>query len=197
MNKPLIVLASSSLRRRALLEQIGVAFKSVVVQADETPRVGETPTQYVHRVAAEKSQLGQNLSASGLPVLGADTEVVVDGQVMGKPRDFEHARQILRRLSGREHQVLSALSLRLGERHWQALSISSVGFREIGEEEIACYWSSGEPCDKAGAYAIQGLGAVFVRHLSGSFSGVMGLPLFETGELLKQAGIEILDTDRA
>ena len=143
----------------------------------------------MRRVAAEKSLLGQRASSTGLPVLGADTEVVLDGKVFGKPHDFSHAREMLRCLSGRDHQVMSAVSLRVGDRHWEALSTSKVGFRAISEAEIEAYWASGEPRDKAGAYAIQGLGAVFVVRLQGSFSGVMGLPLFETAELLREAGV--------
>jgi septum formation protein len=191
MNPPRLILASASPRRRELLRQIGAAFASLTVEADETPRPGETPEAYVRRVAGEKSQLGQARAGREAAVLGADTEVVLDGEVFGKPRDFEHARALLLRLSGREHQVLSAVSLRLGERHWQASSVSQVRFRALSEDEIAAYWASGEPRDKAGAYAIQGLGTVFIEHLAGSYSGVMGLPLFETAALLRLAGFEI------
>jgi septum formation protein len=127
-----------------------------------------------------------------LPVLGADTEVVLNGEVFGKPRDAAHAAAMLGRLSGREHRVLSAVSLRHGHRHWQALSASMVKFRPISAAEIAAYWLTGEPQGKAGAYAVQGLGAIFIEHLSGSFSGVMGLPLYETALLLQQAGIDAL-----
>ncbi len=192
MKKPLILLASASPRRRELLTQIGVGFEAFAVEADETQRPGESPAHYVCRVAAEKSLLGRNLSGSSLPALGADTEVAVNGEVFGKPRDFAHAREMLLRLSGREHQVLSAVSLRRGEEHWQALSISTVRFRPLLEAEIEAYWATGEPYDKAGAYAIQGMGAVFVEHLAGSFSGVMGLPLFETAGLLRKLGLEPL-----
>ena len=188
---PYILLASASPRRRELLTQIGVAFYTLPVEADETPKLGESAEQYVHRVAAEKSLLGQMSYAETLPVLGADTEVVLDGEIFGKPDDFDHARDMLRRLSGREHTVLSAVSLRFGDRHWQALSISKVSFRPITELEIDAYWASGEARGKAGSYAIQGLGAVFVARLEGSFSGVMGLPLFETAELLREVGIQI------
>jgi septum formation protein len=192
MNKPRIILASTSPRRRELLAQMGIVFQALAVEADENPRLGETPTQYVRRVAAEKSRLGQISSLMPLPVLSADTEVVVDGEVLGKPRDADHARQMLRRLSGREHVVLSAVSLRMGDRHWEALSISQVAFRTITDAEIEAYWATGEPVGKAGAYAIQGLGAVFVERLNGSYSGVMGLPLFETANLLREAGIDVL-----
>jgi septum formation protein len=192
MNPPRILLASASPRRRELLAQIGIAFDLLAVAADEIPRRDETPPQYVQRVAAEKSWLAQQATSTDLPVLGADTEVILDGEVFGKPRDFAHARDMLKRLSGREHEVLSGVSLRHGNRHWQILSRSAVTFRPLAEAEIAAYWASGEPRDKAGAYAIQGLGAVFVERLSGSFSGVMGLPVFETAQLLRAAGIEVL-----
>lgn len=192
MNPTRIILASASPRRRELLAQIGIEFDVLTVEADETPRPDEPPETYVQRVAAEKSALGQRAAGSDLPVLGADTEVVLDGEVFGKPRDFAHAQDMLRRLSGREHEVLSAVSLRQGGKHWQALSRSVVRFRLIGQREMQAYWASGEPRDKAGAYAIQGLGAVFIEELSGSYSGVMGLPLFETAGLLREAGIEVL-----
>ncbi len=191
MTPPHIILASASPRRRELLAQMGVIFEALAVEADENPWPGETPEQYVNRVAAEKSLLGQKRCNSILPVLGADTEVVLDGEVFGKPRDFAHAQDMLKRLSGREHAVLSGVSLRFGDKHWQALSISQVTFRLVTDVEIEAYWASGEPRDKAGGYAIQGLGAVFIKRLEGSFSGVMGLPVFETAGLLREAGIRI------
>lgn len=157
----------------------------------ETPEASETPEDYVRRVAREKAEAGWELSRGRLPVLGADTEVTLDGEVFGKPRDLEHALSMLGRLSGHTHRVLSAVSLCYKEQHWQALSVSEVSFREIGEAEIEAYWASGEPRGKAGSYAIQGLGALFVRHLAGSYSGVMGLPLYETAELLRQASIPL------
>lgn len=186
---PRLILASASPRRRELLTQIGLTFEILPVGLVERPEAGELPEDYVRRVAREKAQAGWELSRGTLPVLAADTEVILDGEVFGKPRDLEHAIEMLCRLSGRTHQVLSAVSLCSNGQHWQALSISEVSFRAISQEEIAAYCVSGEPRDKAGAYAIQGLGAVFVRHLSGSYSGVMGLPLFETAELLHRAGI--------
>lgn len=191
---PRIMLASTSPRRRELLEQIGVTYDVVAVHVQEAPLAGEWPEHYVQRVAAEKSQQGAELRGQRLPVLGADTEVVLDGEVLGKPRDFDHAAEMLGRLSGREHRVLSAVSLRRGRQHWQALSVSIVSFRAISAREIAAYWASGEPEGKAGAYAIQGLGAVFVRNLAGSFSGVMGLPLHETAELLRKVDIDVLES---
>ncbi|MDD5034250.1 MAG: Maf family protein [Methylococcaceae bacterium] len=192
MNPSRILLASASPRRRELLAQIGIDFEVFAVAADETPRPNELPEHYVRRVAAEKSQLAMAIRGDRLPVLGADTEVSLDGEVLGKPSDFAHAREMLLRLSGREHQVLSAVSLRWGEEHREALNLSRVKFRRLTEAEIVAYWDSGEPWDKAGAYAIQGRGAVFIEHLSGSFSAVMGLPIYETAGLLQGFGIEVL-----
>ena len=188
--EPLIVLASASPRRRELLAQIGIPFLPVVVDVDEWPAADETPGDYVQRVAADKSQAGRERCGDRLPILGADTEVVCDGAVFGKPRDCEHARAMLKRLSGRTHKVLSAVSLRHRSRHWVAVCESMVTLRALTDDEIAAYWASGEPRGKAGAYAIQGLGGLFIQRLEGSFSGVMGLPLFETGRLLSQVGIE-------
>ncbi|MGX2039511.1 Maf family protein [Methylocaldum sp. MU1018] len=190
---PQIILASASPRRRELLDQLGVAYDVLPADIHEQPRPDEFPETYVRRVAAEKSLETWRSSGGRLPVLAADTEVVLDGEVLGKPRDFGHASRMLSRLADREHRVLSAVSLRKGDEHWEALNVSSVTFRPISREEIEAYWATGEPRDKAGAYAIQGKGAVFIRHLSGSYSGVMGLPLFETAELLKCVGISVLD----
>lgn len=184
-----LILASASPRRRELLDQLGVAYEVLPADVHECPAPGEPPETYVRRVAADKSLAAQRLCGGTRPVLAADTEVVLDGEIFGKPRDFDHAAAMLARLSGREHRVLSAVSLRLGDQHWEALSASAVAFRAIGAAEIEAYWASGEPQGKAGAYAIQGLGAVFIRHLSGSYSGVMGLPLFETAELLRRIGL--------
>ncbi|NDE35375.1 MAG: septum formation protein Maf, partial [Gammaproteobacteria bacterium] len=129
---------------------------------------------------------------TSLPVLGADTEVVLDGEIFGKPEDEDHAHSMLKKLSGREHFVLSAVSLRHGDQHWALLSVSQVLFRPLEDHEIQAYWRTGEPIGKAGAYAIQGLGSLFIERLAGSFSGVMGLPLRETSALLKEVGINPL-----
>ncbi len=126
-----------------------------------------------------------------LPILAADTAVVLDGNIMGKPVDKEDAISMLSRLSGRVHQVLTAVSLR-GKEHWEAVSITEVTFRTITETEMLAYWDSGEPVDKAGSYAIQGLGGIFVESINGSYSGVVGLPLFETAQLLAKQGIDLL-----
>ena len=189
-----IILASSSPRRRELLDQIGVHYVCSPVDVDESPREGEAPEHYVVRLAAEKSLLAQRFERTRLPVLGADTTVVLAGEIMGKPQGRDHALAMLARLSGRRHQVMSAVSVR-SRQHWQALNISTVSFRPIGRKEMLAYWATGEPVDKAGAYAIQGLGALFVKHIEGSFSGVVGLPLYETAHLLRKAGVSLLRSE--
>jgi septum formation protein len=184
--KPLVVLASASPRRRELLWQIGVPHRVATPGIDEARRAGESPEECVRRLALAKARAVQ---AKGLPVLGADTEVVLDDDMLGKPRDRASALAMLQRLSGRSHRVLTAVALVAGERHELMLSDSEVEFRALSDAECERYWASGEPRDKAGGYAIQGLGAVFVRALRGSYSGVMGLPLFETATLLAAAGV--------
>ncbi|TRW91309.1 Maf family protein [Candidatus Methylobacter oryzae] len=183
-----IILASASPRRMELLDQIKVAYKASPVDIDETPLPSEAPLDYVQRLAAEKSAACVARLGDSLPVLAADTAVVLDNLIMGKPKDRDDALAMLRLLSGRMHRVYSAVSLR-GREHGQAVSITEVTFRFLTECEIEAYWHSGEPADKAGSYAIQGLGGVFVESISGSFSGVVGLPLFETAELLSRQGI--------
>jgi septum formation protein len=187
-----IILASASPRRRELLDQIGIVYEIRPVDIDESPKPDEAPADYVRRIAAEKSAACQAQAASaGLPVLAADTAVVLHGRIMGKPKDKEDALAMLRLLSGQTHQVYSAVSLR-GTVHGEALSVTDVTFRTLDEREIEAYWVTREPADKAGSYAIQGLGGVFVQSIRGSFSGVVGLPLFETAELLLQQGIQVL-----
>lgn len=185
-----IYLASRSPRRRELLHQIGVHHEVVSVDVDETPRRDEIPEEYVIRLALEKAQEGRRQTATSrdMPVLAADTAVVVDNDILGKPADQAEALAMLARLSNRPHKVLTGVAL-VGGQQASRLSSNQVTFREISPAEAIAYWHSGEPADKAGSYAIQGLGALFIRHLEGSFSGVMGLPLFETAELLQQAGI--------
>lgn len=176
-----------------LLEQIGVRFAVLGVDLDEAPLPNEGPEVYVRRVAADKARAGQGLLDPGraAPVLAADTAVAVDRRILGKPRDREDAADMLRLLSGRTHRVLTAVAF-AADRLEEALSISEVTFRRLAEAEIRAYWETGEPADKAGGYAIQGLGALFVTRLAGSCSGVMGLPLHETGRLLAGAGIRLL-----
>ncbi|MGZ8161708.1 MAG: Maf family protein [Methylobacter sp.] len=185
-----IILASASPRRKELLDQIKVTYVVNPVDPDETPLLNEEPLDYVQRMAAEKSALClANTVDFDLPVLAADTVVVLGKLIMGKPKDQNDALATLRQLSGKTHQVYTAVSLR-GRGHDQAVSITDVSFRHLAEREILAYWHSGEPVDKAGSYAIQGMGAVFVESITGSFSGVIGLPLFETAELLSRQGIE-------
>jgi septum formation protein len=193
LTPPQVILASSSPRRRQLLAQIGVRFAAMTVDLDEAPQPGEAPEDYVLRLALDKARAGRALASKDprLLVLAADTAVVVDGCILGKPRDRADAAAMLRLLSGRTHSVLSAVAV-VGEGEQQALSVSEVSFREISAREIGVYWETGEPADKAGGYAIQGFGAIFVAWLRGSYSGVMGLPLFETARLLAWAGVDIL-----
>lgn len=183
-----IVLASASPRRRELLEQLGMSYTVASHGVDERHRPGEDPEIYVQRMAREKAA-AVAARETRKPVLGADTAVVCQGRIMGKPRDREHALGMLAQLSGREHHVFSAVCVRRGGDCRQALSVTRVRFRQISEAERELYWASGEPEGKAGAYAIQGLGAVFVPWIEGSYSGVMGLPLFETAGLLADSGI--------
>lgn len=185
-----LYLASASPRRRELLTQIGAPFKLLSVNIDETPRSGESPESYVQRLAREKALAGRALLGSGaVAVLGADTTVVVDDRILGKPADRDEGLQMLEALSGREHRVMTAVALASREACEVRLVTSVVRFRTIAASEAAAYWASGEPCDKAGGYAIQGWGAVFVAELRGSYSGVVGLPLCETAQLLDAAGV--------
>lgn len=187
-----IVLASASPRRRELLAQIGVEFTVSPADIDETVPAGEAPEDYVLRMAITKAQKGfeglTGPATSGRLVLGADTAVVLDRQILGKPRDQADAEYMLACLSGRTHRVLSAVAITDGQRLANRLSVTAVTFRKLRSGESTTYWQTGEPRDKAGAYAIQGRGGLFVRELQGSYSGVVGLPLFETAELLEMFG---------
>jgi septum formation protein len=185
---PVVRLASVSPRRRELLAQIGVPHVVTGAHIDESVHAGERPHDYVQRMARTKAQAVWDQDRS-LPVLAADTTVVLDGLVFGKPLDRADALRMLSLLSGRTHDVLTAVSLASEAGLAMRMSVSSVRFRPLREDEIAAYWETGEPKDKAGAYAVQGLAAVFIESLSGSYSGVMGLPLFETSELLRAAGV--------
>lgn len=183
-----VCLASMSPRRRELLAQIGVPHKVVAADVDEGLLPGESPADYVARLARLKAATVRQ-RGEPLPVLAADTTVVVEGSVHGKPADRAGGLAMLAALSGRTHQVLTAVALATGKGVTLRVNCSSVRFRDIGRAEMEAYWETGEPRDKAGGYAIQGYGAVFVAALSGSYSGVMGLPLLETAELLRAAGI--------
>ncbi|OOG57353.1 Maf family protein [Rhodanobacter sp. C03] len=180
-------LASQSPRRRQLLEQIGVDFVVLDVEVAEQRAPDESPQAYVSRVARDKAHAGLAgmAHASDAVVLGADTEVVLDDEVFGKPHDAEDAAAMLRRLSGRTHAVISVVWLVSAAREQCAVCLSQVRFAPLDESTIAAYVATGEPFGKAGAYAIQGCGAALVEHLQGSYSGVMGLPVFETARLLR------------
>ncbi|MGG2395876.1 Maf family protein [Pseudomonas sp. SH1-B] len=186
-----LFLASASPRRRELLAQIAVPCVTQIASIDESPLPGEPAAVYVERLALEKARAG--LRALGEPadavVLGADTAVVLDGRILGKPADFADSRDMLLSLSGRSHQVMTAVAVVGAGREISKVVSSEVSFRALSEAEIAAYWASGEPCDKAGSYGIQGLAAVFVSRLEGSYSAVVGLPLCETAEMLGQFGI--------
>jgi septum formation protein len=186
----LLYLASQSPRRRQLLEQIGLRFGTVDVDVPEVRAADEPPEDYVSRVAREKAGAGllKLSGVAGAVVLGADTEVVLGDEVFGKPVDDAHAVDMLRRLSGRTHRVLSAVWCIDGGREEHALSVTEVTFAALSQAQIDAYVACGEFPGKAGAYAIQGRAAAFVAHLSGSYSGVMGLPLFETAGLLRKFG---------
>lgn len=182
-------LASQSPRRAELLTQIGVQFRVVNANTDETPAFGEAPYALVERLAGQKAQAGFAASP-GLPTLGADTLVICDGQIFGKPKDEDDALRMLTQLSGREHEVVTAVAVCNSESVERLLVHSFVHFIELSPAEIRAYWRSGEPQDKAGAYAIQGLGAIFVSAIRGSYSNIVGLPLYETAALLRQFGIK-------
>ncbi len=186
-----IVLASASPRRSQLLAQIGVRHEPFPVDCNERALTGEVPPDYVMRVARDKAgAAAQALGArANRPVLAADTAVVLGDRIFGKPADEAHAVAMLMALGGRTHDVLTAVALQLDGRVQGVLHCSRVTFRTLAADECRIYWATGEPAGKAGAYAIQGLGAVFIERLEGSFSGVMGLPLFETASLLDAAGV--------
>jgi septum formation protein len=195
-SKSLIWLASASPRRSSLLNQIGVAHRVRPVDLDETAQADERPADYVTRLASAKAQALWALLApeERLPVLGSDTTVALGNEVLGKPRDREDAARMLGRLSGRTHQVYTAVALRHEQGCEVRLSISDVTMKGLSSVEIQEYWSTGEPADKAGAYGIQGRAAVFIERIAGSYSGIVGLPLYETGELLRMIGITLEQT---
>jgi septum formation protein len=202
--RPSVYLASKSPRRQELLRQLGVEFDELLLREApgrrrdivEAPRKGEPPQEYVKRIARLKASVGwHRMQRRGLapkPVLGADTEVVLDGAALGKPADAAAAVAMLAAMSDRSHEVITAVAIRWQTQIAQAVSTSRVTFRAIAHDEIERYVATGEPFDKAGGYAIQGKAAVFVQHLEGSYSGVMGLPLFEMAEILARIGFPVL-----
>ncbi len=192
-HKPQLYLASTSPRRQELLQQLGLVFDILSIDADESMLVNETPENFVQRLALDKARDGWKHSGRqyDLPVLGSDTAVVYDGEVFGKPHDKEHAMHMLTCLSGNCHQVMTAVALKYATQELVSINISRVCFRPMTTAEIKAYCLTSEPEGKAGAYAIQGLAAQYIHHLEGSFSAVMGLPLFETAELLRQFAVKI------
>lgn len=197
MSRPILYLASGSPRRRELLENLGFELIRLNGEIDETPRPGEPAERYVARMAREKNAAAlkqwqtAHTHEPPHPVLSADTTVALKGDILGKPADDAEAAAMLRALSGSTHQVLSAVCVYWQGRQRACVQCSEVTFADLDAEDIRRYIASGEPRDKAGAYGIQGLGGLFVTHLSGSFTGVMGLPLFETAALLRQCGIRL------
>ena len=199
-----IYLASKSPRRRELLRQIGIEFEILQLRdhaargadVSEIAHPGEFPEDYVARISAEKASFAWQIMYKRRllprPVLAADTTVVIDGRILGKPANEPEAMEMMRQLSARTHQVMTAIALYHNEQSWQSTQISEVTFNALSEQTIARYCATHEPYDKAGGYAIQGLAAVFIRHIAGSYSGIMGLPLFETTQLLQEAGIRPL-----
>lgn len=186
---PVLCLASASPRRRALLASIGVPVTVKPCDIDETPLSGELPDAYVLRLAIAKAQAAASLT--DLPTLGSDTAVVVDGRILGKPHNAMQGADMLRLLSDRSHQVLTAVAVTGPEGILSCCMATQVIMRKIDENEIADYWRTGEPADKAGGYAIQGLASIFVKEIQGSHSAVVGLPLFETAQLLRRQGVPI------
>lgn len=189
-----VYLASTSPRRRELLASIGVRCEVLEASVDETVLAAEQPAAYVERLALAKAHaaLARHPRTRQAPLLGADTAVVIDGEILGKPGDLVQAQRMLGRLSGRTHEVWSAVAVVSARGEDVAVSRTAVVLRALSPAEIDAYWQSGEPADKAGAYAIQGRGAIFVSEIRGSYSGVVGLPLFETAQLLSRHGVTVL-----
>lgn len=187
-----ILLASGSPRRREILENLGFIVNKLFAEIDETPHDNENAMDYVRRMAIEKNRAAvAQFGSTEQAILSADTTVAFNGNILGKPDNTAHARDILHTLSGQTHQVLTAVCVSRAGQEYITVQSSDVTFKPLSEAEIAAYIATGEPLDKAGAYGIQGLGGAFVAHLSGSFTGVMGLPVFETLALLREAGVSV------
>ena len=187
-----IHLASSSPRRHEILAALGLRFTAAGVDIEETRYDGEPVADMVVRLAVAKAAAARATVDQSVPVIGADTAVAVDDQVLGKPVSGDEAAQMLASLSGRTHEVLTGVALDYAGRVRTATSVTEVRFREISPDEARAYWQSEEPIDKAGAYAVQGIGGIFVEDISGSYSGVVGLPVFEMAALLAEAGLNVL-----
>ena len=186
MKKPDIILASQSPRRKQLLEQIGICPFCFPVDIDESKYDSESPTEYCQRMALEKAQVGWKQAKGQAAVIGSDTIVVFQGKTLGKPKDRNDARNTLLLLSNNTHQVMTAVSIVSENKHKTVMSVSHVEFRKLDLKEINDYIESNEPMDKAGSYGIQGIAAVWIKNISGSYSGIMGLPLFETAQLIRE-----------
>lgn len=196
MNKQRLILASGSPRRRELLSQLGYQFDVLVPNVEEKRLDGESPVQYVERLSRDKALAGLelakknaanlNVNEQDYVVLGSDTIVVQDNRVLEKPQNFSHAKEMLEYLSGTQHQVMTAVTVAAKEKHRSVVVTTDVWFKPLSEQEIEQYWQSGEPCDKAGSYGIQGLGGRFVTRIEGSYHAVVGLPLYETDQLLHE-----------
>ena len=184
---PRIILASGSPRRAELLSQIGLPFEVSVPSVDETPQARESPDLYVTRLARAKALAA---TQRGCVSIGADTSVILDGRILGKPRDREDGISMLKALGGRSHQVLTGIAVSDGQRTESQVVSSLVTFRDLDPEEVHAYWDTGEGADKAGSYGIQGIGSIFAKSIQGSFSAVVGLPLTETESLLRAFGVD-------
>lgn len=193
----ILYLASGSPRRREILEKLGYRIIRLASEIDETPKEGENADDYVRRMAREKNAsavaawAAQNAGEPDFPILTADTSVALDNRILGKPETRSQAEAMLRALSGKKHQVMTAVCVFFKGQTVSVLQTSDVRFKTLSEQEVSAYVATGEPMDKAGAYGIQGLGGMFVADLSGSFTGVMGLPVYETVELFKCAGVAV------
>ncbi len=186
MSTPELYLASASPRRKELLTQLGYAFEVLSVDVAERRQEGETASQYVQRLSQDKAKAGVAATGNSLPVMGSDTIVVADDIILEKPTGYDDSLRMLRLLSGRKHQVMTAITLANQDQLLTKLVTTDVWFCELSDDDIHSYWLSGEPQDKAGSYGIQGLGGKFVRHIEGSYFAVVGLPLYETDQLIKE-----------
>lgn len=186
MNSYQLVLASASPRRKTLLEQLGYTFDVVVGNVEETRADDELPYQYVERLSVDKARAGLALSTPNALVIGSDTIIAFGDRVLEKPRDFADAQRMLRMLSGHVHQVMTAVTVMSAEQHYSQVIVTDVWFSAISDDDISAYWQTGEPQDKAGSYAIQGIGGRFVTRIEGSYYAVVGLPLYETDQLIKK-----------
>ncbi|TNF66405.1 MAG: septum formation inhibitor Maf [Gammaproteobacteria bacterium] len=189
----MLYLASQSPRRYQLLKQLNIDFQQFSVDVDESVLNNEQPNEYINRVVEMKKIKAQQEVKLKDTILVADTMVTLNGKILGKPNNYNDAKRMLKLLSGNEHEVYTTVCIAQGNHSEKLNCISQVKFRVIDETEIKAYWNSGEPCDKAGAYGIQGLGSIFVESICGSHSAIMGLPLFETAQLLSKFGISVLN----